>query len=135
MSSALKSPIHHDSLADVLERVLDKGVVIAGDVIISLVGIELLSIKVRLLITTVDKAIEMGINWWEMDPSLSASAREAERALEAQNANTAPLPPPSAEGGMELARLEDERRALEETNRELRGRLAILERRMASLEN
>ena len=129
MSHALKSPIHSDSLADVLERVLDKGVVIAGDVVVSLVGIELLSIKVRLLITTVDKAIEMGINWWEMDPTLSVAAREAERALEGGGAPA--LAPPAAE----LARLEEERRSLEETNRELRGRLAMLERRISSLEN
>ncbi len=133
MSSALKSPIHSDSLADVLERVLDKGVVIAGDVVVSLVGIELLSIKVRLLITTVDKAVEMGINWWEMDPSLSVAARDAERALAARDAT--PLAAPAAEPApLERARIEEDRRRLEETNRELRGRLAMLERRIAGLE-
>lgn len=70
-----------DGLADVLERILDKGIVIAGDVSISLVGIELLTIKLRLLIATVDKAKEMGINWWETDPKLSARAQD----LEAEN--------------------------------------------------
>jgi hypothetical protein len=69
------------NLADILERVLDKGIVVAGDISISLVGVELLSIKVRLLIASVDKAAEMGINWWESDPLLSTRARE----LEAEN--------------------------------------------------
>lgn len=82
MSLDLQSPVHHDSLADVLERILDKGIVIAGDVSISLVGIELLTIRLRLLIATVDKAKEMGINWWENDPRLSAKAEE----LETENA-------------------------------------------------
>jgi hypothetical protein len=59
------------SLADVLERVLDKGVVIAGDIQIRLLDIELLTIKIRLLIASVDKAREMGINWWESDPFVS----------------------------------------------------------------
>lgn len=72
-------------LADVLERVLDKGVVIAGDVTVSLVGVELLNIRLRLLIASVDKAIEMGINWWENDPYLTTSAAqggEENRALQ-----------------------------------------------------
>ena len=54
-----------DSLADVLERVLDKGIVIAGDIQIRLLDIELLTIKIRLLVASVDRAREMGINWWE----------------------------------------------------------------------
>ena len=60
------------SLADILERVLDKGIVIAGDIQINLLDIELLTIKLRLLIASVDRAREMGINWWEGDPSLQA---------------------------------------------------------------
>jgi hypothetical protein len=56
-----------DSLADVLERVLDKGIVIAGDIQIRLLDIELLTIKIRLLVASVDRAREMGINWWESD--------------------------------------------------------------------
>ncbi|MDE2135325.1 MAG: gas vesicle protein [Alphaproteobacteria bacterium] len=63
------------SLADILDRILDKGVVIAGDINISLVGVELLNIRLRLLIASVDKAIEMGINWWETDPYLSSQAQ------------------------------------------------------------
>jgi hypothetical protein len=60
-----------ESLADVLDRVLDKGIVIAGDIAIALVGIELLTVKVRLLIASADKAQEMGIDWWRTDPFLS----------------------------------------------------------------
>jgi hypothetical protein len=56
-----------DSLADVLERVLDKGIVIVGDIQIRLLDIELLTIKIRLMVASVDKAREMGINWWESD--------------------------------------------------------------------
>ncbi|MET7799916.1 gas vesicle protein [Streptomyces decoyicus] len=63
------------NLADILERVLDKGVVIAGDIQINLLDIELLTIKLRLLVASVDKAKEMGIDWWEHDPSLSSRAR------------------------------------------------------------
>jgi len=67
------SPVRpqQDSLADILERVLDKGIVIAGDIQINLLDIELLTIKLRLLVASVDKAREMGINWWESDPTLS----------------------------------------------------------------
>jgi hypothetical protein len=64
------------SLADVLERVLDKGVVIAGDIQVRLLDIELLTIKIRLLIASVDKAKEMGINWWESDPFVSTQSLE-----------------------------------------------------------
>jgi hypothetical protein len=58
-------------LADVLERVLDKGIVIAGDIKINLLEIELLTIRLRLLVASADKAREMGIDWWEGDPFLS----------------------------------------------------------------
>lgn len=76
MAYDIQTPNGGDGLADVLERILDKGVVIAGDVSVSLVGIELLTIRVRLLIATVDKAKEMGINWWESDPRLSSAATD-----------------------------------------------------------
>jgi hypothetical protein len=66
------------SLADVLELVLDKGVVIAGDIKINLLEIELLTIKLRLLIASVDKAKELGINWWESDPSLTGGPGKIE---------------------------------------------------------
>lgn len=76
MAYDIQTPASGDGLADVLERILDKGVVIAGDVSVSLVGIELLTIRLRLLIATVDKAKEMGINWWESDPRLSGAAQD-----------------------------------------------------------
>lgn len=69
------------NLADILERVLDKGIVIAGDIQINLLDIELLTIKLRLLVASVDKAKEMGIDWWEHDPSLSSRARPAAGAV------------------------------------------------------
>ena len=67
-------------LADVLERVLDKGIVIAGDIQINLLDIELLTIKLRLLVASADKAREMGIDWWEGDPFLSRGRED--RSLE-----------------------------------------------------
>jgi Gas vesicle protein len=81
------------NLADVLERVLDKGLIIAGDIKINLLDIELLTIKLRLLVASVDKAKAMGIDWWEYDPALSqprprqltienARLRQRVRALE-----------------------------------------------------
>src|SRR5213080_3249751 len=65
-------------LADVLERVLDKGIVIAGDIKIELLDIELLTIRLRLLIASADKARELGIDWWEGDPFVSTKARNRE---------------------------------------------------------
>ncbi len=67
---------HGSSLADVLERVLDKGIVIAGDISVSVGATELLSIRIRLLVASVDKAREMGINWWEGDPYLNGQSRQ-----------------------------------------------------------
>src|SRR6201986_491033 len=82
------------NLADILERVLDKGIVIAGDIQINLLDIELLTIKLRLVIASLDTAREVGINWWENDPWLSADAsrrrdnrelRAGDGDLEAEN--------------------------------------------------
>jgi hypothetical protein len=64
------------NLADILERVLDKGIVIAGDIQVNLLDIELLTIKLRLVIASVDRAKEMGIDWWEHDPTLSSGHTE-----------------------------------------------------------
>ena len=63
-------------LADVLERILDKGIVIAGDIQINLLDIELLTVRLRLLVASADKAREMGIDWWEGDPFLTKGARD-----------------------------------------------------------
>jgi hypothetical protein len=70
------------NLADVLERVLDKGIVIAGDIRINLLDVELLTIKLRLLVASVDRAKEIGIDWWEHDRSLSSGeTKELEERL------------------------------------------------------
>ncbi len=66
------------NLADILERVLDKGIVIAGDIKIQLADIDLLNIKIRLLVASVDKAMQMGINWWQQDSYLSSKAKDSE---------------------------------------------------------
>jgi hypothetical protein len=65
---ALSHSVESSTLADVLERVLDKGIVIAGDIRVKLVDIELLSIQIRLVICSVDKAKEMGMDWWVNNP-------------------------------------------------------------------
>jgi hypothetical protein len=70
------------SLADILERVLDKGIVIAGDVQVNLLDIELLTLKLRLLIASADTAKSMGIDWWEHDPALSSLAQDRQLAKE-----------------------------------------------------
>ncbi len=88
------------NLGDILERVLDKGIVIAGDIRVNLLDIELLTIKLRLVIASLDTASQVGINWWQADPWLSADA--------ANGSN---------------------RRALEEENRQLRSRVKALEAR------
>src|SRR3954454_3454302 len=80
-------PASETNLADILERVLDKGIVIAGDIQINLLDIELLTIKLRLLIASVERAQEMGINWWESDPSLQKveGGNGSERQLQKEN--------------------------------------------------
>jgi len=88
------------NLGDILERVLDKGIVIAGDIRVNLLDIELLTIKLRLVIASLDTASQVGINWWQADPWLSAEA--------ANGANS---------------------RELEEENRQLHSRIKALEAR------
>jgi Gas vesicle protein len=76
------------NLGDILERVLDKGIVIAGDIQVNLLDIELLTIKLRLVIASLDTAREVGIDWWERDPWLSSKAfdrAEDGRGLEREN--------------------------------------------------
>ncbi|MDJ0562099.1 MAG: gas vesicle protein, partial [Microcystis sp. M53599_WE4] len=74
-NNSLKTATQGSSLADILERVLDKGIVIAGDISVSIASTELLNIRIRLLIASVDKAREMGINWWEGDPYLHSQSQ------------------------------------------------------------
>lgn len=85
---SIASATRSSSLADILERVLDKGVVIAGDIKIKLVEIELLTIQIRLVVCSVERAIEMGMDWWRTDPNWSALARQA-AALNAEAAAAA----------------------------------------------
>ncbi len=74
-SRVMPTSTQGSTLADILERVLDKGIVIAGDISISIASTELIHIRIRLLISSVDKAREMGINWWENDPYLSSKSQ------------------------------------------------------------
>ena len=85
------------NLADILERVLDKGIVIAGDIRVNLLDIELLTVKIRLLIVSVDKALELGIDWWRNDPMLNASQQELHEENQALRARLDELE--SREGG------------------------------------
>jgi hypothetical protein len=75
------------NLGDILERVLDKGLVIAGDIRVNLLDIELLTIKLRLVIASLDTARQVGINWWESDPWLSAGASDGSRGRELEEEN------------------------------------------------
>lgn len=78
---AIQHSNNSTGLGDLLERILDKGIVIAGDIKISLADVELINIKIRLLVASVDKAREMGIDWWAHDPYLSSRAREPEQTI------------------------------------------------------
>jgi hypothetical protein len=69
------------NLLDILDRVLDKGLVIAGDVRISLANVELLTIRIRLLVCSVDKAEQIGLNWWKFDPNLTHPGLPTPRTL------------------------------------------------------
>ncbi|MBZ0094888.1 MAG: gas vesicle protein [Sulfuricella sp.] len=87
MSHAVESA----TLADVLERILDKGLVIAGDIKIKIVDIELLTIQIRLLVCSVDKAREMGIDWWTTNPYLSSKVAPGNPQAEDLSARIARL--------------------------------------------
>jgi hypothetical protein len=76
MSSTLEPSYRRSTgLVDVLDRVLDKGLVVAGDIRVSLAEVELLTIRIRLLVCSIDKAEQIGLDWWRQDPSLSVGAR------------------------------------------------------------
>jgi hypothetical protein len=79
---AMQHSVAGAGLADILERILDKGIVVAGDISVSLVGVELLTIRVRLVVASVDRALEMGIRWWEGDAALTGRTHQ----LAAENA-------------------------------------------------
>ncbi|GGB35639.1 gas vesicle protein [Virgibacillus dakarensis] len=82
----VEHPVKTDTIVDVLEKILDKGVVIAGDITVGIADVELLTIKIRLIVASVDKAKEIGLDWWEADPYLSSKASETNnKALEEEN--------------------------------------------------
>jgi hypothetical protein len=83
MSSRVTKSTDSTTVADLLERLLDKGVVISGDIRIKLVDVELLTLEIRLLICSVDKAVEMGLDWWTGNPAFDSRARETGGALPA----------------------------------------------------
>ena len=105
---AFELPAHHRAtgLVDVLDRVLDKGLVVAGDIKVSLAEVELLTIRIRLLVCSLDKAQEIGLDWWRYDRELSpggqraalaadheelrAQIRQLERKVEALTSSPAP---------------------------------------------
>ncbi|KAF0119110.1 MAG: gvpJ [Rhodospirillaceae bacterium] len=76
LNERVEHSVEAAGLADILERVLDKGIIIAGDISISLVEVNLLTIRLRLLVASVDRAMAMGINWWQSDPYLSANSQK-----------------------------------------------------------
>ena len=82
------------NLVDILDRILDKGLVVAGDIRVSLANVELLTIRIRLLICSVDKAEQIGLNWWKHDPNLTVG-----RARPPQRRNL-PAPGPSDRGSI-----------------------------------
>ena len=113
-----------ESLVDILERVLDKGVVIAGDISINLLDIELLTIKIRLLIASVDKAKEMGIDWWERDPQLSGKSRNGDISGSKHRGDRSKhMTDPNGAGDA----------SLKQENQELRDRMKQLESKLETL--
>jgi hypothetical protein len=70
----IQHAVQANGLADVLERILDKGLVVAGDIAVSLAGVELLTVRIRLVVCSVDRALELGIRWWESDPALTGES-------------------------------------------------------------
>nr|WP_309240256.1 gas vesicle protein [Actinomadura sp. J1-007] len=113
------------NLADLLERILDKGIVIVGDIRVNLLDIELLTIKLRLLVASVDRAKEMGIDWWEHDPSLSSGARKNQAA--ADGGGAAAVQAEAEPAGLTAPDGHGEHDELLRENRLLRERLAALE--------
>jgi len=99
----LVNPTRSHGLVDILDRVLDKGLVIAGDIKINLANVELLTIQIRLLVCSIDKAEQIGLNWWRNDPRLTASGPGAGSLTE------------STEVEARLARIEEQLTRLAQT--------------------
>jgi cell division protein FtsB len=99
-------------LVDVLDRILDKGLVIAGDIKVSLANVELLTLQIRLLVCSIDKAEQIGLNWWRYDTNLTTRAERAEAENVELRERLAELerevrqlttPPPATKGGAKRA--------------------------------
>ncbi|TME99300.1 MAG: gas vesicle protein [Chloroflexi bacterium] len=99
------APYRGTSLADILDRILDKGLVVAGDIRISVANVELLTVRIRLLVCSIDKAEQIGLNWWRYDRSLIFPQEETENTIARLEQRIAELerrlaltqsPPPSA---------------------------------------
>lgn len=116
-----------DTLADVLERVLDKGVVIVGDIVVSILDIDLLTLKLRLFISSADTAQRMGLDWWRGDPFFSGQQQDGQRSVRGR-------PERPAVGGDDQdasGRSDDSDRELEDGELEqLRARVEELESRL-----
>ena len=100
----LVSPTRSHGLVEILDRVLDKGLVIAGDIKINLANVELLTIQVRLLVCSIDKAEQIGMNWWRTDPRLSAPAFDP--AVGARSGTSIPIGTPPEDLAGRLERIE-----------------------------
>jgi hypothetical protein len=120
---AAMAPRQSGDLGDILERVLDKGIVIAGDIQVNLLDIELLTIRLRLIVASVDTAREIGINWWESDPRLRAGAQDEDENRRLSE-RVQRLERALGRGG------DSDERTLEEENRRLKRRIARLEREL-----
>jgi hypothetical protein len=94
----LVSPSRTYGLVDILDRVLDKGLVVVGDIKINLANVELLTIQIRLLICSIDKAEQIGLDWWRTDPRLSTSASISAALSQPTHAASAPRSQESSHG-------------------------------------
>lgn len=112
-SGSINQSTSSSSLGEILEKILDKGVVIAGDISIAIADVELLTIRVRLIVASIDKAESMGIDWWRSDPSLSSSAKKQLEDAKTKKANEE----------YEKEKLEDQNRALLERLEKLESKL------------
>jgi hypothetical protein len=102
------SPAPSTSIIDILDRVLDKGLVVAGDISISLANVELLTIRIRLLVCSIDKAEQIGLNWWRYDRNLVSPGSSAGGAV--------PSSAPASEVQRLEARIADLERTLKSAN-------------------
>ena len=94
----LVSPSRTYGLVDILDRVLDKGLVVVGDIKINLANVELLTIQIRLLICSIDKAEQIVLDWWRTDPRLSTSAITSPALAQPKRAASAPRSQESSHG-------------------------------------